>query len=473
MLAHNTNVTDVNPPYGGYPKFISQGFNDDHLAQQLRQAAHTWIPAIWFLLDPYTYQYWNFSTTRNGAKPQNYLKKYSSDHTAETAYEFLKDALETQNIPFFVTIAPIAPHADVSFYPEMRAGPPEVAERHRHLFTIIFLERQTSIPNTPVVLNNTVLAYNDEYQRQRLRSLQAVDEMVENIVSQLSDAGALENTYIIYTSDNGYHISQHRMHPGKECGYETDIRVPMIIRGPGVPEGEVSYSVSSHTNIAPTIMTLAGNDLRFTFDGQPMHLHNLSASRPEHLNVEFWGLGVPEGKYGYGGKYGYVDGPGNAYVNNTYKSLRIENSKYGFYYSVWCTGEKELYDMKADPAQMNNLLGSASSSGHTLLGRAVVDVVDRLDALLMVLKSCKGESCVAPWKHIHPQGDVHSLTDALHRQFDSFYTQQPKVAFSKCELGYIKSSEGPQDVNVFESVDRWSKIQDQNPMLDVHWSLRA
>lgn len=135
------------------------------------------------------------------------------------------------------------------------------------------------------------------------------------------------------------------MHPGKECGYETDINVPMIVRGPNVPAGKTQNIVSSHTDLAPTIMSIAGNDLRETFDGQPIRLDREDQSRPEHLNVEFWGLGVPEGKYGYKGKYMFENGTGNAYVNNTYKSLRIVSDQHNLYYSVWCTNERELYDM--------------------------------------------------------------------------------------------------------------------------------
>lgn len=67
--------------------------------------------------------------------------------------------------------------------------------------------------NLPM-LNDTVIAYNDEFQRARLRALQSVDEMVENLVTMLETKGLLETTYIFYTTDNGFHISQHR-----ECFY--------------------------------------------------------------------------------------------------------------------------------------------------------------------------------------------------------------------------------------------------------------
>lgn len=264
------------------------------------------------------------------------------------------------------------------------------------------------------------------------------------------------------------------MHPGKECGLETDINIPLIVRGPGIPAGRKQHVVSSHTDLAPTMMQLAGNELRADFDGQPINLHEEDKSRPEHIGIEFWGLGIPEGRYGYKGKYGYTDGFGNAYLNNTYKGLRIESEEYSFYYSVWCSNEAELYNMKKDPGQLNNLLGESSASGQPaalLMGRNLERVVDRLDSLMMVLKSCKGKSCVDPWRNIHPRGDVRTLSDALSERFDTFYEKQTKVSFSKCELGYIKESEGPQEFLVYQ--DEAGKLTngDQRPLFDPDWSV--
>ena len=76
-------------------------------------------------------------------------------------------------------------------------------------------------------------------------------------MTRLADYGILDNTYIIYSTDNGYHISQHRLNPGKECGFEEDINIPLIVRGPGVPVGEANV-VTAHTDLAPTILKIAG-----------------------------------------------------------------------------------------------------------------------------------------------------------------------------------------------------------------------
>lgn len=109
--------------------------------------------------------------------------------------------------------------------------------------------------------------------------------------------------------------------------------------------------MTSHTDLAPTILGLAGTT-RDDFDGLAIPLSSeetgsLDSTRFEHVNIEFWGKALPEGRWG---KYGDVPdanlGISNAATNNTYKGLRIVSPEYNLYYSVWCTGEKEYYDVK-------------------------------------------------------------------------------------------------------------------------------
>jgi N-acetylglucosamine-6-sulfatase len=133
-----------------------------------------------------------------------------------------------------------------------------------------------------------------------------VDELVDGVVAKLKEHDILDNTYIIYSTENGYHISQHRLHPGKECGFEEDIHIPLIIRGPGIAAGHTSNLVTAHADLSPTIVHLAGLDPRPDFDGSVIPVTKsalfaveASGERGEHVNVEFWGLGLPEGKYGF------------------------------------------------------------------------------------------------------------------------------------------------------------------------------
>ena len=102
---------------------------------------------------------------------------------------------------------------------------------------------------------------------------------------------------------------------------------------------------------------------------------------------------------------------------------------------------------QTDPYQLRNLL-HPDEKAHvpvTILGVSFDKVVARLDSLLFVLKSCKGKTCTRPWHALHPAGNVLNLKDALAVRFDDFYlTQQKRVSFDRCEMGYIVDAEGPQ-----------------------------
>lgn len=118
--------------------------------------------------------------------------------------------------------------------------------------------------------------------------------------------------------------------------------------------GRVTEVVTSHTDLAPTILGLIGAT-KDNFDGIPIPLEaadtlpssGSSAARSEHVNIEFWGKALPEGRWGkYGDELDHHIGMTTAARNNTYKGVRIVSDDYSVYYSVWCTGEKEYYDVK-------------------------------------------------------------------------------------------------------------------------------
>lgn len=234
LAAHNNNVTDLSPPYGGYPKFVQEGLNENWLPVWLQELgyntyytgklfnAHTIDnyddPAVNgfngsdISLDPYTYEYYNTIMTRNGEKPVRYEGLYSPDVVHEKALGFLHEAALHPE-PFFLGVAPIAPHSNVRFRDPITFDTAFYAERHAHLFKDYKIPRTANFnPDHPSgvgwvsrlpQLNDTVIEYHDEFQRSRLRALQSVDEMVESLVKTLEEKGLLDNTYIIYTTDNG------------------------------------------------------------------------------------------------------------------------------------------------------------------------------------------------------------------------------------------------------------------------------
>lgn len=119
-------------------------------------------------------------------------------------------------------------------------------------------------------LSKADIATLDMQYRLRLQSLQAVDEMVAALVRALRNTGRLGNTYIFFTSDNGYHLGQHRMRAGKYTPYEEDIRVPLLVRGPGVPAGRTIDAFVENVDFAPTFADLAGAHLGSRPDGRSL-----------------------------------------------------------------------------------------------------------------------------------------------------------------------------------------------------------
>ena len=214
-------------------------------------------------------------------------------------------------------------------------------------------------------------------------------------------------------------------------------------------------AVTTHTDLAPTILKLAGAPLSPELDGQPIPFQKEEVANfpSEHATIEYWGYAVGEGDYGWRNISGINY---NIHLGNTYKGVRLISQHYSLYYSVWCTNEAELYDLKTDPYQTRNLFSPITSldlNPLTIANRPLSQVVARLDALMMVVKSCKGYVCTHPWSYLHPTGAVVTLDEALNPYFDDFYGKQPKVQFEACALGYLKNLEGPLVANVFGGGD--------------------
>ena len=149
----------------------------------------------------------------------------------------------------------------------------------------------------------------------------------------------MDNTFIIYSSDNGFHIGQHRLPPGKGCGYEEDVNVPLIVRGPNVPRGHTTDQVTSHTDLAPTILGLIGAQPRDDFDGIaiPLQEDEISLShgqRHEHVNLEHWGFAIAEGEYGFTeadprGKQFFIKHVGSIFSFSIQADIVQQTDRYG------------------------------------------------------------------------------------------------------------------------------------------------
>jgi arylsulfatase A-like enzyme len=198
----------------------------------------------------------------------------------------------------------------------------------------------------------------------RRRALLAVDELVAGLVDGLSSTGMLEHTYIVFTSDNGYHLGEHRISEGKGTPYEEAIRIPLVIRGPGVPAGQTIPDLVSQVDLAPTIAAWTGAPIPDFVDGRS--LVPLLSGEPGPRQV------VPVQHY--------VERSKRSREQPGFYALRTN----GYTYVEHFTEERELYDLARDPWQLTNLAPGAEPA-----------VLDALSLRLAGLHGCAGASCLA------------------------------------------------------------------------------
>jgi arylsulfatase A-like enzyme len=215
----------------------------------------------------------------------------------------------------------------------------------------------------------------DEYRR-RLASLQAIDDMVESIVDALEAGNALDRTYVMYSSDNGFHLGEHRLPAGKDFPSEEDIRVPMVVRGPGVPEGQTTEALVLNSDFAPTFAEIAGIEPPAFVDGRSF-LPLLEA--PELA----WRKSFLVERRQFESQYVALAerlGMTGAELDQSaqYDALRTA----AWTYIEYGTGERELYDLAHDPHQLDNVVETTDPA-----------LVADLAARLAELRLCGGAEC--------------------------------------------------------------------------------
>ncbi|KAJ7580718.1 arylsulfatase [Mycena floridula] len=457
--AHNTNITSVAAPGGGYDKWRLSGEDSSYLPHWLAEAGYRtsyhgklmnaystynyWFsPKGWDyfdgLLDPYTYIYNTPVFSINGARPVYYPQAHQTDVLRAKAADRLKELLKTPDEPWFLALATVAPHQQFN---STGRYPPVPATRHENHYPGLRAPRSPNF--NPVVqkkpswigelpfMDDASISFSDDTYRRRAQSLKAVDEAINHLLDILEESGQLESTYIVFSSDHGYHTGNHRVPAGKTLPYREDTNVPFIISGPGIKHGISTNLPSSHVDLAPTFLALAGLDTSFfpkVLDGRSLVPYwrsdtSFHVTAPETVNIEFWGSSLIEAT---GLNLTIAD------TRNTYKTLRILGDGYGYLYSHWCTNETELYDTETDPYELNPL----DLQAHSRL-------VNRLNGVLLVTKTCEKNSCRNPWKALHPDGTVQTLSQALHCQYDDYYANLPLVAFNECLQYQLAENEEP------------------------------
>ncbi len=403
LYDHNHQVLGNRYPDGGFRKFREQGHEEGSIAVSLQDGGYrtgffgkylngytqvdpTHVPPGWDewygkLEEQKLYDY---RLNENGEEVSygDESEDFFTDVLSDKATEFVRSAAP-EGQPFFMYVAPTAPH-----------GPATPAERHEGTFAGEEAPRPPSFDEedvsdkpswlrTSAPLTEREVSRIDSHYRERLDSMLAVDEMVSSLVDELEAAGELENTYIFFTSDNGFEQGEHRIRAGKDRPYEESAHVPFFVRGPGVAPSSVVEELAVNTDFAPTFADLAGTE--FPADGRSLVplLHGeeppwRSAILIERLPPEGGGEESSSKAKGKGKAKAKAKDKVEGISSPPYEAIRTDTYKYIEYEN----GETELYDLEADPYEMESLHESADPS-----------LIEDLKARLETLESCSGEEC--------------------------------------------------------------------------------
>jgi N-acetylglucosamine-6-sulfatase len=368
QYSHNHGVIHNAGPFGGYTRFDNSnalplwlqgaGYRTMHVGRYLngygvQNPDMTEVPPGWndwvSAVGEQVFNYERWQTNENG----QIFNRPGPDHPDEHQTDFfgrraadLIDQAAPSNQPFFLSLTFPAPHSGFPIEPDDPPflATPYPAPRHRNAFANTPLPRPPSfdeadvstkpqiVADRPRLSPEWIAAIQENYQ-QELESLLSVDDAVGSVLNALERSGELDNTLLIYTSDNGFFHGEHRLASEKVLPYEESARIPLIMRGPGVPRGLKIGQLVSNIDWAPTIVDAADARARRLMDGSSLFgvMKDPRRERGREIVMEngVGANGVP-----------------------MFRGLR--NERY-----VWIdhktTGEYELYDLRKDPYQLHNL----------------------------------------------------------------------------------------------------------------------
>ncbi|HEV2723920.1 MAG TPA: sulfatase [Thermoleophilaceae bacterium] len=398
QYSHNHGVIHNAGPFGGYvrldntntlPVWLQQsGYRTIHVGRYLngygtQNPDLTEIPPGWSdwhsTIDPYTFNFAEWRMNENGVisrepGPDN-PGEFQTDFLGRRASKLIDRAAPSRQ-PFFLSLTFPAPHSGSPRDPDDPVGlrTPSPAPRHRDFFSRAPLPRppnfdEGNVYDKPQIvadrgrIRGEIFAAVQENYQQELESLLSVDDAVGNVLAALSRSGELENTLIIYTSDNGFFHGEHRVRSEKILPYEPGLRVPLVMRGPGVPPNRRLRQMVGNIDLAPTILEAAGATPGRVVDGRSL----LELTRDPTFET--------------GRELVIENGRG---VNSVPMFRALRNNRF-LYVEHGTTGETELYDLQVDPYELRNLEDS-------LLYAPVRQLLARR---LRSLKRCAGSRCNA------------------------------------------------------------------------------
>jgi N-acetylglucosamine-6-sulfatase len=415
QYSHNNGVRGNVPPEGGYYKLDSTntlavwlqraGYYTMHVGKYLngygtRNARE--IPPGWSdwhgSVDPTTYRYYNYTLNENGQLTTYCATPHPSCYQTDVYRDKANSLIQARagRGPWFMWVAFLANHSGGPREPGDPVGQstPDPAPRHRDKL------KSTPLPQPPnfneadvsdkprlvqrrTVMNQRQIANVQENWQQRRETLMAVDEDVASIVETLRATGQLENTLILFTSDNGFFHGEHRIRNGKVWLYEPSIRVPLLMRWTGnrsLPRGVHRKQLTMNVDYAETILGAVGG-----------------TARPERIEdgvnlLRFWRDGGLEV-----GRDLLIDNQPGANHFDAIRSLH-------YIYAEYVNGDRELYDLRSDPYELT------SQHGNPAYDAIKASLAGRLHRLV----TCNGGSCRAkPSMHLSVRRSVCRLTSTV------------------------------------------------------------
>lgn len=340
------------------------GYRTGHVGKYMNAYKDEYVPPGWDEWHTLSGSYHKGLKMNDNGTIRRYADKTIDNPVARKSLWFLRTSAASDR-PFYLQIDTHAPH-----------GPNDYPAKYRDKFRGVKAPRIPSYNERDVsdkpgyVKDRTPLTYPqrnaiDRDYRNRLRSLQVVDEMVGNVVKTLREEGKLRDTYIVFTSDNGLEAGEHRLR-GKWTPYEEAIRIPLVVREPGVPAGKRRSEMVLNNDFAPTFADLGGGKTPVFVDGASFAplLRGESPAWRKRFLVESWHADLPSSP-------------------PTYQAVRTKSMIYTEYRTR--PVQRELYGLRTDPYQL--------TSRHRTKNRKLVR---NLDGQLSRLAKCSGkEECRA------------------------------------------------------------------------------